>query len=131
MAKKNKKLSVRQLRAIDLMANPSNVNMKNNEIGEKVGVSGKTVSKWKSDPMFQEALTARIKKSANALLPYAWDCLRERMPKDTQALKLYFTLLGEYKDDIQLSGPGGGPIQFSWLRKLSEEELEKLGEGLD
>lgn len=131
MGKRKKKLSVRQLRAIDILASPEGVNMKNDDVGEKVGVTGKTISNWKSDPMFQDALQNRIRKYAASLLPYAWECLKERMPKDTQALKLYYQLLGEYKEQMEVAGPGGGPIQFSWLRKMSEDELKKLEDELD
>ncbi len=131
MVKKKRPLSVRKLRAIDILASPDSVNLKNDEIGAQVGVTGKTISNWKCDPQFQDALQARIRKYAASLLPYAWECLRERMPKDTQALKLYYQLLGEYKEQMELSGPAGSPMTFKWLREVDESELEELEKELD
>jgi len=35
-------------------------------------------------------------------------------------------MVGEYRESLDVSGPGGGPVQFSHLRKMSDEDLNKL-----
>ena len=121
-------LSARQVKAIEILTSPEGYTWTNAQIGQVVGVTDKTVSRWRSNKKFQEALRKRIDHYALRLLPYAWDCLRERMQKDTQALKLYFSLVGQHRDQVDVSGPGGGPVQLAALRDMSDEDLQALVE---
>jgi len=124
-------LSARQVKALEILANPDNHKLTAGEIADKVGIAKSTLEKWKVKPHFQAELEKRINKHSFKMLPYAWKCLEDRMAKDTQALKLYFSLRGELKEQIEHSGPGGGSIQFSWLRSASDKELKELEEELN
>ncbi len=128
--KKRKELSPRQAKLIKLMCTPDGMGMTQRELSKRVGVSESTISRWHGEPFFQKELEERVNKQYLRMLPYARTCLEERMKKDTQALKLYYALVGQYREQLELSGKGGGPIRLAWLSKLSESELEDLKRSL-
>jgi len=133
MAKRGRKkqpLSARQMKAIQILCSPEGLEMTQGQLAKKLGVSDSTISRWHEDTQFQKALEEQIKRQYFRMLPYARQCLYDRMKKDTQALKLFFSLIGQYKEQMEISGVNSGPIRLSLLSKMSDEELEKLKKDL-
>ena len=131
MSKKGKKtLSSRQLKAIKILCSPEGLQVSQKELAKRVGVAESTMSRWHGDPVFQKALDERVNKQYLRMQPFARTCLEERMKKDTQAIKLYYSIIGKYKEQLEVSGKDGGPIRLAWLSKLSESELEELKQKL-
>ncbi len=121
-------LSARQLRYVQILADPANAGRSAQSLADEVGVNRKTIYRWNEDPGVQKAIEQEIRKYSFKILPYAWECLRQRMEKDTQALKLYFQLLGQHRESMEVSGPGGGPVQLAQLKDMTDEELASLVE---
>jgi len=121
-------LSARQVRYVQILADPANAGRSASSLAQELGVNRKTIYRWNEDSRVQKAIEHEIRKHSFRMLPYAWDCLRERMQKDTQALKLYFSLVGQHRDQVDVSGPGGGPVQLAALRDMSDEDLQALVE---
>ena len=119
-------LSARQVKLVEILATPEGSQLTQKQIADKIGASHKSVHRWMKEKAVQEAVQAKINQHAYKLLPHAWKCLEERMHKDSQALKLYFSLIGEHADKLQLSGENGGSIKISTLSTLSEEDLTQL-----
>ena len=123
-------LSVKHLQYVKMKCDPDNFKKSTKEFADTLKVTVKSVYRWNEMPKVQKAIEDEIRKQSFSKLPYAWKCLEERMPKDTNAIKLFFALTGDYKDQMEISGPNGGPVRLSWLAKQSEEDLEKMIEEL-
>jgi len=119
-------LSARQVKYVELIADPANSGKTAGQLAEELNVNRNTIYRWNADPRVQRAIEVEIRKHAFKMLPYAWECLRQRMAKDTQALKLYYQLLGQHKEAMEVTGKDGGPVQLSGLKDMTDEEIAQL-----
>ena len=120
----------RQARLVKILADPIQADMPTAEIADAIGVSTRTVNRWRNLPQVQEAVRKGLEKYMQALRPYALACLKERMPKDTQALKLFFELDRQVVQRYEVAGPDGGPIRLAALAAYSEADLARLRDEL-
>ena len=123
-------LTHRQANLVKILADPGQADQSAAAIAQQVGVSPRTVARWRNLPVVQEAIRRSLDRSLAALRPYALQCLRERMQKDTQALKLFYELDQQLVQRYELSGPGGGPVRLAALATYSEAELQAMREEL-
>ena len=124
-------LSARQAQLVEILATPEGCKYTQQELADKVGANKKTIQRWLKDDEVNRQIQKKISTYAFKLLPHAWKCLEERMSKDSQALKLYFSLIGEHSDRLELTGKDGGTIKISHLNGLSEEELTQMAKELE
>ncbi len=123
-------LTPRQVKAAVLEASPESWELTQSEKAKQLKIAHTTLGRWQKLPVYREYVGQLIKQHAERMLPYAWHCLKERMKVDTQALKLYFTVMGEYKQRHEVTGEGGGPVRLAVLAAYSEKQLEQLKEEL-
>lgn len=82
----------------------------------EIGVTDRTLRRWKQLPDFREAVTKRARELLGDDLPEIYGALRREAGKGNfQHIKLALEMTGEYteRQTIEHSGPGGSPIQFS------------------
>jgi len=106
----------------------------NEEVARRAGISRVTFFRYCRDANFQREYRARVNtKLANARGLVA-DALLEgainRGHGQAAMQKIYWTMLGELKDTLELTGKDGKPIDLNLqqipLDKLSLESLEKM-----
>ena len=69
------------------------------QIAESLGVTPRTLWRWRQRPDFQAELKKRSRRMAGEHLPAAYQALITNVRKgDNASLKLYFTLTGEISD---------------------------------
>ncbi|MCJ2563400.1 MAG: hypothetical protein LN417_04845 [Candidatus Thermoplasmatota archaeon] len=69
------------------------------EIAEKIGVTYRTLWRWRQRPDFQAELKKRSRRMAGEHLPVAYQALIVNVKKgDNASLKLFFQLTGEISD---------------------------------
>ena len=90
MAKVNKRLTVKQLKAIDLLTDFIDPKTKK-LVAQGVRVSRKTLYEWMKIPKFMKKYREMADDKLNAWgTVIARKSLLARMPKDTRAIQLYF-----------------------------------------
>ncbi len=123
-------ITARQAKLARILADPGQAGKTSEEIAKEMGVAPRTVRHWWSLPQVQEEAERLIKQHAGRKLAYAWQCLFDRMTKDTKAIQLYFSLIGEYKQRHEVTGEGGGPVRLAVLAAYSEKQLEQMRQEL-
>ncbi len=124
-------LTARQTKLVEILADPDRANTPNQELAQELGVSVRTISRWKHSENVQNAVSSVIMGYLEKIKPYALQCLKKRMGSDTQALKLYFELLGQHQQRIEITGAGGGPVRLAHLAHMEIQELEQLKKELE
>ena len=121
-------ITARQAKLVKILSDPSQADRPADEICQELGISRRTLNRWKATPAVREAVQAGLRRYIETLRPYALQCLKERMKSDTQALKLFFELdrqLGGGQVNLTLPASGGG-MRLAILAAYSDQELEEL-----
>jgi hypothetical protein len=95
-------------------------------LAQELGVSDRTLRRWKKTPEFRRAITKRAREFLGDDLPEIFGALRREAIKGSyQHIKLALEVTGEHVDNLRLSGAGGGPLQVEfvndWRGSGSEE----------
>ena len=95
-------LKPKQLKAIELMANPDTA-LNRTKIMEEVGIGRTAFYAWLKDAEFLEALNKKVEQYTDSEIAVVWKSLIRQIEKgDTSAIKLYFELKGKYKQQVEL-----------------------------
>jgi len=104
------------------------------EVGKRAGISRVTLYRYLNDPEFHREYRARVaaeltsqrSRMANALIKGGVT----PGPGQASLQKIYWTMLGELRDTLEVTGKDGGPIDINVqpipLDKLSPEGLTKI-----
>lgn len=79
------KLSEQQIAAIEYLAIPKRGNLTYAEIAEKVGISERTLNRWRNDDVFHNELNRRIVRSLSDRLPEMMSSIPDHVIKDGNA----------------------------------------------
>ncbi len=83
-----KRLSEKQIAAIEYLALPNKGGLTDEDIAKKVGVDVRTIYRWKNDDAFYNALTRRIIRSTADRLPEVMASVPDHIIKDGNAAML-------------------------------------------
>lgn len=86
------------------------------EICECLGLSSKTFWGWLKDDKFLNYMQEQISILVKGEVGDVWRALiKKAQAGDVQAIKLFFEMIGEYKDRKELTGSNGQAIVFKWV----------------
>ena len=113
----NVSFSANQIRAIEWLATDKNQRVPPTQelLADDLGVRRETVTRWKADPDFMEAVTARARELLNSDLPQIYAAMvREALKGNFQHIKLAFEMTGEYspRQEIEHSGEVKTQVQY-------------------
>ncbi|MGM0880899.1 MAG: phBC6A51 family helix-turn-helix protein [Bacillota bacterium] len=92
-------LSPEMLYVADILATPGRNGMKLEEIGDAVGVSPRTISRWRSSPAFARHVQARTVQIVGERLPEIMNVVANRAEEGSaKHAELVFKALGLLKD---------------------------------
>lgn len=92
-------LTSQQLMAIELLAAKRGSNMKYSEIAESVGISERTLGRWRQSPDFQAELRRRTLEVAGNALPDVLHVLTKKaLSGHTKSIELYLKAVGVLGD---------------------------------
>ena len=96
---KNINFSAKRIAAIEWLADSkyNRVPATQAQFAEKIGIRTETISRWKREPDFKAAITARARELAGESLPEVYAALaREAIAGSFQHIKLLMEMTGEY-----------------------------------
>lgn len=131
-------LSPRQLLALECLVN-RDPGETIEQVGQRAGVSRVTMHRYLKDPKFQQEYRQRVAiELASQRGRMAIALVRGGTtpgPGQAALQKIYWTMLGELRDTLEVTGKDGGPIDINVqqipLHKLSEGALVKMLEILE
>gem|GEM_PF-3487568 len=86
--------------AIEFMSLPDNGGYTQKELAENLGVSRKTITRWKKDEYFQEEVRKRAVERAGEYLPEVLDVLMENIKAGkTKDIETYLKMVGLLQDN--------------------------------
>lgn len=109
-----RRLSEKQIAAIEYLAMPNKAGLTDAEVAEKVGISERQLYRWKNDDAFYKALTQRIIRGTADRLPEIMASIPDHIIKDGNAAMLR-TLLQAHglltdKVEVETKGNDGGDL---------------------
>ncbi|TVY00999.1 phBC6A51 family helix-turn-helix protein [Paenibacillus cremeus] len=94
-------LSAEQLYVAEILATPGRASMTLEEIGDAVGVSPRTISRWRAQPEFARYVQARTVAIVGERLPEIMHVVADRAEKGSaKHAELIFKSLGLLKDHL-------------------------------
>ena len=128
---KRKRLSEKQIAAIEYLALPKRGGMTYAEIAEAVGVSERTLRNWRNDDYFNEQLKRKIVSNTIDRLPEVMDAVPDIIINEGNAA-MFRTLLQAHgmlteKVEVENKGEGNADVDaikadIERLRKQREED---------
>ena len=113
----NVHFSSNQIAAIEWLATDKNQRTPVTEalLAQSLGITDRTIRRWKEQPEFTDAITARARELLNSDLPQIYAAMvREALKGNFQHIKLAFEMTGEYspKQEIEDSGEVKTQVQY-------------------
>ena len=113
----NVHFSSNQIAAIEWLATDKNQRTPVTEalLAQSLGITDRTIRRWKEQPEFTDAITARARELLNSDLPQIYAAMvREALKGNFQHIKLAFEMTGEYspKQEIEHSGEVKTQVQY-------------------
>lgn len=119
------KLSLKQRRAAEMLANPD-VEATKTDIINQLGVPRTTFYRWLKQPEFIEYVNELIEKYTNGELAAVWKALIKKCEGgNVAAIKLYFELKGKYKQTVEVDTPPISGRLAAIFEQLGGEGLEE------
>ena len=119
------KLSLKQRRAAEMLANPD-VEATKTDIINQLGVPRTTFYRWLKQPEFIEYVNELIEKYTNGELAAVWKALIKKCEGgNVAAIKLYFELKGKYKQTVEVDTPQISGRLAAIFEQLGGEGLEE------
>ena len=126
-------LSAKQLKAVEWLAaskydrHPPTQAL----LADEIGVRRETISRWRSEPDFKDAITARARELLGNDLSEIYAALRrEAIAGSFQHIKLAFEMTGEYSPKQEITHDDKR-IQVQYIDITREERAERIAEILD
>ena len=122
----SKRLSEKQIAAIEYLALPQRGGMTYEEIANKVGVTRATLSNWRKDERFNEARRKRVMQMTQEHLPDVMDAAIKGITEDRNAaiFRTYLQALGMLTEKVEIDD-GKGSVDTDAMRA----EIEKFRKG--
>tara|TARA_Y100001963_G_C6781993_1_gene450467 strand:+ start:2742 stop:3437 length:696 start_codon:yes stop_codon:yes gene_type:complete len=121
IVKRNKKLNLKQMAAVEMLAQDPGI--KNKILSESLKVGLSVVREWKRDPIFIDAFYNRFMDVAGRYLPSVLMAqIREAQEGNTQAATLVLKHWGKFEDVVvhKIEAPF---MQFQKMRGVEDAEL--------
>ncbi len=122
----NGRFSQNQLKVIEWLASskydrrPSTIAL----LADQLGISDRTIYRWKSDKVFQDAITARARDLLESDLPEIYAALaREAIKGSFQHIKLAMEMTKEYTPRQEVTGADGEDFVVKVVRGVSFEDI--------
>jgi hypothetical protein len=119
----NVTFSAKQIKAIEWLAASKYERTPATQVllAEQIGVHDKTISRWKKDPDFREAITARARELLGENLSEIYAALNREAEKGSfQHIKLAMEMTGEYTPKQEVSGE----INIKGYEKVSPDDWD-------
>ena len=126
IVKKNKKFNIKQLAAIEILAQDPGI--KNKVMAEQLKVGVHTIQEWKKDSVFIDAFYDRFMEVSGRFLPSVLLAqIREAQEGNTQAATLVLKHWGKFQDVVvhRVEAPF---MQFQKMQQRSDIEEAELVE---
>ena len=98
-------INEKQLAAIEYLALPKRGGMTYEEIGEAVGVSSRTLQRWRQNPEFNEALKQRVVSATLDRLPEVLNAMPDMILEDKSAamMKVFLQMHSLLSDNVNVA----------------------------
>ena len=109
----NVRFTARQRNFIEWLATPNYERFPptHEELADELGITSRTLRRWKQKPELQEAVRQRVRELLGDDLPDIYGALRAKAKEGHfQHIKLAMEMTGEYVERQEISGKDGGPI---------------------
>ena len=107
------RFTARQRKFIEWLAIPNyeRFPQTHEELADELGITSRTLRRWKQKPELQEAVRQRVRELLGDDLPDIYGALRAKAKEGHfQHIKLAMEMTGEYVERQEISGKDGGPI---------------------
>lgn len=116
-----KKFNAGQLKLIEILSNPENAGMSEDQIAEECGVARATVWRWKKDTELWDTVYKIAYDNLNREIPKVYHALSQRaVAGNTKAIELYLKFIGKYIERTETKIEAD--VDFS---SMSDKELKK------
>jgi len=118
------RFTARQEKFIEWLATPNYERFPptHEELAPEIGVTSRTLRRWKQIPALKEAVRQRVRALLGDDLPDIYGALRKQAKEGSfQHIKLAMEMTGEYVERQEITGKGGGPVGLVILPQKDDD----------